>query len=403
MKTKLKIAIVIPGRFHGFDLARTLLARGHDVTVLTNYPVWAVAKFGIPAAHVRSFPIHGVLARGLSKLPKEGAVQYPEEWLHRMYGRWAERVLSRERWDVIHCWSGVSEELLASTRVESSCTMLMRGSAHITVQARLLVDEEKRTGVPLDRPSDWMHDRELHEYGLADRILVLSTFSQRSFEEEGVPASRIDMVPLGVQVDAFRPPAEVIVNRRRRITSGEPLRVLFVGAVSYRKGFLDFATVIEALHGRGFHFELVGPILPECAPLVERLRGKATFVGKKRQADLPASYHAADVFLFPTIEDGFPAVMAQAKAAALPILTTAHGAGLDIVSPGQDGWIVPVREPAAIVDRLTWCAANRPIVASVVRRVYDTFKPRTWDQVAADFEAVCLKATAADRPEPVHV
>ena len=36
--------------------------------------------------------------------------------------------------------------------------------------------------------------------------------------------------------------------------------------------------------------------------------------------------------------------MAQAKAAALPIITTAHGAGLDIVTPGQDGWIVPVRE-----------------------------------------------------------
>ncbi|HYN10670.1 MAG TPA: glycosyltransferase family 4 protein [Vicinamibacterales bacterium] len=402
--TPLKIAIVVHGRFHGFDLARELLARGHDVTVFTNYPSWAVTRFGIPAARARSFPIHGVLSRALMRLPGHGPIRHPEAWLHKMFGRWAERELSRERWDVIHCWSGVSQELLESPRVDSSCTMLMRGSAHITVQSRLLQEEEARTGVALDRPSDWMHERELREYGLADRILVLSTFSRQSFEDEGTPPERISTVPLGVQVDAFRPPPEVIEERTRRILTGEPLRVLFVGAVSYRKGFLDIASAIDKLNGRGFEFELVGPILPECAPRVEQLRGKATFAGKRPQAELPASYHASDLFLFPTIEDGFPAVMAQAKAAALPMLTTAHGAGLDIVTPGQDGWIVPVRDPAAIVDRLVWCAANRPAVASIVQRVYDTFRPRDWAQVAADFEAVCVEATrpVANR-EPAHV
>jgi glycosyltransferase involved in cell wall biosynthesis len=399
----LKIAIVVQGRFHAFDLARALLARGHDVTVLTNYPPWVMARFGIPPARARTFPLHGVLARALSRLPKTGTFHYPEAGLHRMFGRWAERVLRRGRWDVIHCWSGVSEELLTSTRVDAACTLLMRGSAHINVQARLLEEEQVRTGVALDRPSAWMRERELREYELADRILVLSTFSRKSFEDEGTPAARISMVPLGVQVDAFRPPPDIVSQRRRRILTGQPLRVLFVGTVSYRKGFLDFATVIEKLHGRGFSFEVVGPVMPECAPLVDRLRGKATFLGKRPQADLPASYHAADLFLFPTIEDGFAAVLAQAKAAALPILTTAHGAGLDLITPGQDGWIVPVREAGAIVDRLIWCGANRPIVASVVKRVYDTFRPRDWNQVATHFEAVCVAATTTDDREPAHV
>jgi glycosyltransferase involved in cell wall biosynthesis len=401
--TPLKIAIVVPGRFHGFDLAREVLARGHEVTLLTNYPAWAMARFGIPSRRARTFPLHGVLARVLSRLPRQGAIRYPEAWLHRMFGRWAARQLSREQWDVIHCWSGVSEELLDSPRVKSSCTLLMRGSAHISVQSRLLEDEEARAGVPLDRPSEWMCERELREYELADRILVLSTFSRQSFEAEGTPSSRIVTVPLGVNVDAFRPPAGTIAARQRRILAGESLRVLFVGAVSYRKGFFDIATVIDRLHGRGFTFELVGPILPESGALVDRIRSQATFVGKRPQSELPASYHAADLFLFPTIEDGFPAVMAQAKAAALPILTTAHGAGLDIVTPGQDGWIVPVRDPAAIVERLTWCARNRPHVAQIVQRIYDTFRPRDWAQVAADFEAVCGTATTADPREPAHV
>src|SRR4029453_18590294 len=119
-----------------------------------------------------------------------------------------------------------------------------------------------------------------------------------------------------------------------------------------------------------------GPALPEATAPADRLKSQATFVGKRPQHDLPASYHSADLFLFPTIEDGFPAVMAQAKAAALPIVPPAHGAGVDIVPPGQDGWIVPVRDPAAIVDRLTWCARNRSLVPAAVQRIYDSFPPR---------------------------
>ena len=60
---KLKIAVVIHGRFYGFDLVRGLLQRGHDVTLFTNYPRWAVKRFDVPGECVRSFWWHGVLTR----------------------------------------------------------------------------------------------------------------------------------------------------------------------------------------------------------------------------------------------------------------------------------------------------------------------------------------------------
>ena len=52
----MKIAVVVHGRFFAFELARALLARGHDVTVFTNYPRWAAARFGLPPARVRAHP-----------------------------------------------------------------------------------------------------------------------------------------------------------------------------------------------------------------------------------------------------------------------------------------------------------------------------------------------------------
>src|SRR5262249_11598523 len=88
-RMRLKIALVVHGRFHAFDLARELLRRGHEVTVFTNSPRWAVKRFGVPAERVRGFWQHGVLSRATWQLAQHGARGYSEAWLHTMFGRWA--------------------------------------------------------------------------------------------------------------------------------------------------------------------------------------------------------------------------------------------------------------------------------------------------------------------------
>jgi hypothetical protein len=103
---KLRIAIVVHGRFHAFDLARALLRRGHDVTLFTNYPRWAVKRFDFPESRVRSFWLHGVISRVASKLHR-GDVSRHEEWFHKLFGRWAATELAKEHWDIVHSWSGV--------------------------------------------------------------------------------------------------------------------------------------------------------------------------------------------------------------------------------------------------------------------------------------------------------
>ena len=108
----MKIAIVVHGRFHAFDLARALLERGHEVTIFTNYPKWAVDRFGISHDRVQSFWAHGIFSRLSMSLAQKVSIPYPEAWLHRLLGRWAAREVAKESWDVIHCWSGVSEEIL---------------------------------------------------------------------------------------------------------------------------------------------------------------------------------------------------------------------------------------------------------------------------------------------------
>src|SRR5262249_55286452 len=152
---------------------------------------------------------------------------------------------------------GVSEEWLARSDRQSALTLLMRGSAHIATQDRLLKEEEARAGVPLSPPSSWLIERGRREYAMASEIVVLSSCGKRTFEDEGVSAARLAVLPLGVNVAAFRPSASALGERARRILSGKPLNVLYVGALSYQKGLFDLARVIETLPDSRFRFTLV--------------------------------------------------------------------------------------------------------------------------------------------------
>jgi glycosyltransferase involved in cell wall biosynthesis len=231
--------------------------------------------------------------------------------------------------------------------------------------------------------------REEREYAFADAIRVLSSFARDTFIEQGIDAGKVKLVLSGVQLATFRPSEDAIAQRIERIRSGAPLRVLNVGTFAFRKGVWDAAAIVRALGTERFQFRFVGPVATEARTLVAELQQFATFVPKQPQAELPRSYAWGDVFMLPTIEDGFAAVLAQAAAAGLPIVTTPNGAGRDLVHDGRSGWILPIRTPDAFVDRLRWADAHRSELADMVREIHAQFHPRDFAEVAADLERTC--------------
>lgn len=381
-----KIAFAVPGRFDAFDFAHALLARGHDVTILTNYPAWAVARFGIPPNRVRSFWAHGVASRVIHKYQRTPDSHWGEAALHTMYGRWAAGVISREKWDMVFAWSGAAEEILQSCNARNIPCVVTRGSAHIRTQHTLLAEEEKRIGLKIDKPTPWMIAREEREYQTAGLIRVLSSFALRSFVTEGIHQDRLWLNPPTADTSIFRPSAEAIQARQQRILSGAPLRVLFVGALSYQKGAWDLARVVNLVDNKHFSFRVVGPIANECLPLVSTLQNRIDFIPKQPQNDLPHQYGWGDIFLFPTIQDGFAVVLAQAQVAGLPIVATQNSGAPDIIVENLNGWVVPIRSPELIIERLNWCDEHRSELADMVEYAYQTYQPRTWDDCASEAE-----------------
>jgi glycosyltransferase involved in cell wall biosynthesis len=253
----------------------------------------------------------------------------------------------------------------------------------------------------LDRPSHWRICREEREYEQADRIRVLSSFAKRTFLDESVPDAKVGVILSGANLERFRAATVDVDRRRRRLLGGEPLRVLCVGSFSFRKGVWDTAAAIRELVTEPFTFRFVGPILAEAAGLANQLRSAAAFLPKQPEASLPGQYAWGDLFVLPSIEDGYQSVLIQAAAAALPIITTPNGAGHDLVHEDQNGWIIPIRSPGALVDRLRWVNSHRSEVAEVVRHSHERFEPRDSARVAADFDEFCsanLRPRRTPRP-----
>lgn len=383
---RMKIAIVVHGRFYGFDLAKALIARDHDVCVFTNYPVWAARRFGLSAERIRSFWPHGVAARLLDRMGRQ-VRDLSSPVLHTAFSKWAMRELRRETWDATHVFSGVAEDIFLGTP-EIPCHLMVRGSAHIRFQRDILREESTRAGIKLDGPLDWMVEREEREYRVCDRVLVLSSFALRSFVEAGVPAEKLVMFPLGVDMHAFRAPDDVLAERRRRIRSGTPLRVLYTGNLTFQKGLYDFDKIVRGVDPKRFRFQVIGSVAPEAEKVVAGFPSIVEFIPRQPESELPRWYGGGDLFLFPTLQDGFAAVLTQACAGGLPILATTNCGAPDFVRDGENGWILPIRNAAAFIDRLEWCDEHRNELAEIADAVHRDYRPRDWNDVAADFEAI---------------
>ena len=385
----MKIAIGVHGRFHAFNLAQALTERGHDVTLFTNYPISVVRRFVSGAVRIRSYVLHALVFRALVRWPR--LYRRFEPALMSMFGRWLMRRLSRERWDAVHCWSGICAESYAPHSGVSGLRLIMRGSAHIETQLQLLTEEEQRTGTTIEKPTPWMVQRELTEYELADRLVVLSEFAKNSFVAKSFPPERLSVLRLAASASRFLSSDADCRRREERIQSGERLHVLFVGNISMQKGAFDLATILGSPELSMIDFRLVGSLADDAPRSLRHLPRNVSLTGRVPESDLPEHYRWADLFLFPTIQDGFAVVLAQAAASGLPLVASDHSGAPDLIaSQAADGWIIPARHTREFCNQLRWCHENRPALAATIASSTMRRKARDWNDVAEEFERICI-------------
>lgn len=395
-----RYTLVVQGRFHAFALAKSLLALDMPVHVITNYPAFIAERFGIPRSCVTGCAPLGLLHRYAYRWNIGQRSDAVNRFLHVAFSRWAARHVSKSPPDVLHCFSGVALEIYQKLKAQNlhPLTLLARGSAHIREQHRDLAREARRAQCPeIDLPTPWMVRREMEEYRLSDHIVTLSSYARNSFLTRGYAEEKVLMLPLGSNVKQFRPERAVIDRRLERLRSGKKLVVIYTGNVSLQKGIIDLIEAARMLKNV-MHFRVVGNIVPDAAARAAAARDCIEFLPRVPEHELPGIYDEADAYVFPTLHDGFAAVLAQARAGCLPIVATDHCAAPDMLINGETGWIIPTRNAAEMAARLADLNNDRQLAASMVENLWQKCDTRDWSEVGKDFlklAAMALQARAS--------
>jgi glycosyltransferase involved in cell wall biosynthesis len=252
--------------------------------------------------------------------------------------------------NAIYAFNSAALELLEHARDLGLFRVVEQTIAPVCVADRLLAEEHSRwpgwEQRPVTDPGRAMFAaRERGEWECADLILCGSEFVRQGIAEAGGPVDRCVVLPYGV------PGAGVCGTPSR---GGRPLQVLVAGAVGLRKGAPYVAEAARRL-GRHAQFRWAGEvsILPGAIP---RLAGHVELVGPVPRSKMANLYARADVFLLPSIVEGSAIACYEALAAGLPVVTTPHAGS--VVRDAIDGFIVPVRDVEAIVERLTRLAGD---------------------------------------------
>jgi glycosyltransferase involved in cell wall biosynthesis len=198
----------------------------------------------------------------------------------------------------------------------------------------------------------------------ADRIIPTSHQYLESSPYLSPVAHKCAVIPMGIDLGRFdKAPEEEVRHLRNEYET--PL-LLFVGILRYYKG-LEY--LIRALGDVKATLLVVGsgPMAGEWQSLAARLgvADRVFFVGQHVE-DLPAYYHACDLFVLPSSHrsEAFGLVQVEAMACGKPVVCTELGTGTSYVNVHQDtGLVVPPRDPDALARAINRLLADEELRA----------------------------------------
>ncbi len=219
-------------------------------------------------------------------------------------------------------------------------------------------------------------DRLESEIELADRVFVNSSFSLTTFLSAGVPEEKLALTPFGVDVEMFSPNESAPAR-----SEGRPFRILFAGQVTQRKGISYLVDAFAQANIPRAELVFLGRPVGPARTLLER--PGVSFWPPVPIGELARLYHECDVFVLPSLVEGFPQTAAIAMACGLPVILSENTSGRDVIDDGVSGYIVPVRDSGAIAGRLRTLYEDPAARASMGQAGRERIRQFTWERYGA--------------------
>lgn len=351
----------------------------------------------VPAAMVRTTP-----RREMVRLV---AVALQQRWLTHP-GRWASVDTVYQEFDrhvakeiegaspgdlptVVYAYEDAADAIFAAARKRDATCVYELPITYWQTTQRLLQEEAarlpewRRTLGGIDDSAEKL-ERKAREIERADVVVVPSRFVLDSLAPHIRTGKRCIVAPFGS-------PSPVDATAHGPRCPSSRLRVLFAGAMSQRKGLADLFAAMRLLSGLGIELVVMGSLQ---APLSFYRSQYAGFVYEP-----PRPHHqvlelmrSCDVLTLPAIIEGRALVQQEALSSGLPLLVTPNAGADDLIEEGRTGFVVPIRSPEAIAERLAWFADHREALPEMRQYALEKAASTGWSDYEAHVRAAVMLA-----------
>lgn len=276
--------------------------------------------------------------------------------------------------DAAYCYEDVALNTFRIAKLNGIHCIYDLPIGHWRAMRELLEEERKKNpewAITLDgfKDSEEKLLRKDEELRLADKIYVASSFTKWSLKDFPTPLTDIEVIPYGF------PP----VNRERvyQPFNGRKIKVLYVGGLSQRKGISYLFDAVSGLDDK-IELTVVGlGNIDKCPALYKALK-RVNYIPSLPHNEILKLMATHDVFVFPSLFEGFGLVITEAMSQGTPVITTNRTCGPDIMTSGKDGWIVDAGTSVPIKKLLESFISNPDILQKTGKAAKLTAAQRPW-------------------------
>ena len=364
-----------------YDLSKTLIKDGHDVTVVTykegDAPYFEDDK-GVKVYRVDNYMIN-----------PNNFIDWIMQLNFNLIAKANELIAKEGNFDVIH----------AHDWLVAYAAKTLKNSYNIPIVATIHATESGRNSGIHDETQRYINDTEWMLTYEASEVIVNSNYMKNELQRLfGLPFEKINVVPNGVNLNLFNG-VERDYNFRRRFAMDNEKIILFMGRLVYEKGIQHLIAAMPKILN-GYHdAKLVicgkGGMMDELKAEANSLgiSQKVYFAGYMNGKDVQKMYKAADIAVFPSTYEPFGIVALEAMLSENPVVVSDIGGLNEIVRHRENGMKTYCGNPNSIADSILELLYDHKLCADIVKKAKNKVRNEyNWSKIAQDTHFAYQKA-----------
>ncbi len=355
---------------------------------------FARRDYGIPADRIRTQPLREMVRLMAKRLKWESVIGHETGWacvdaVYRALDRRVARCIRADSngcFSVVHAYEdGALESFRAARQRQIRCSYELP-IAYWETSRNLLREEAERwpdwePTLIGTRDSEAKFERKTEELELADLVVCPSRFVWNTLPLAIRRGKRCIVVPFG-SPKCMQP---------TRVQKRPPaFRVLFVGSMTQRKGLADLFSAVQLLNRSDVELVVMGSLIQPLEFYQARCK-KFTYERPRSHSEVLALMQSCDVLVLPSIVEGRALVQQEALSCGLPLIVTENAGGEDLIEEGRTGFLVPIRNPQKIAERIDWLAAHREYLPEMAGHARRKAASLTWSQYGETIQRALVR------------